>query len=155
MIEPIRIVRTDPQFTALIPLKIARQDMRKAIGPALAELRTAVGDQAIAVVGPWFAHHLRNPGETVDFEIGLPIAAPVAPAGRVRAGRWPAIRVAQTVHHGGYEGLGSAWARFREEIAAAGHTAAEGLYECYLVGPEASAEPAAWRTQLMKPLIEP
>jgi effector-binding domain-containing protein len=155
MIEPIRIVQTVPQLTALIPIKVPREDVRKVMGPGLAELKAAVAAQATAVVGPWFTHHLRDPGEIFDFEIGLPVAAPVAPVGRVRAGHWPAITVAQTVYHGGYEGLGAAWGEFMERIGAGGRKGAEGLFESYLVGPDASADPAAWRTQLSKPLIDP
>jgi effector-binding domain-containing protein len=155
MIEPIRMIRTIPQLTALIPIKIPSQEVRKIMGPGLAELKAAVAAQGIAIVGPWFTHHLRNPGEIFDFEIGLPVAAPVAPVGRVRAGQWPAMDVAQTIYHGGYESLGSAWGQFMEAVKAAGCAAADGLYESYVVGPEASADPASWRTQLNKPLIEP
>ena len=152
MIEPLRILRTAPQVTAFIPLRIPREDMRKVMGPGLAELRAAVAAQNIAVTGPWFTHHLRNPGENFDFEIGLPVAAPVAPVGRVQPGQWPAMTLAQTAYHGGYEGLGSAWGEFMAAIKAAGHEIAEGFWECYVIGPDADANPAAWRTILSKPL---
>jgi len=153
MIEPLCILNTLPQLTAVIPLKIPREDMRKVMGPGLAELRAAVAAQKIAVTGPWFTHHLKNPGEIFDFEICLPVATPVAPAGRVQPGQWPAMTIAQTTYHGGYEGLGSAWGEFMAAIKAAGHETAEGLWECYVLGPEGDPDPAAWRTELSKPLV--
>ncbi len=152
MIEPLRVFQTTPQLTAFIPLRIAREDMRKFMGPCLAELRATVADQKIAATGPWFTHHVKNPGEIFDFEICLPVATPVAPAGRVQPGEWPAMTIAQTIYIGGYEGLGAAWGEFMAAIEAAGHATAEGLWECYTLGPDADADPAAWRTVLSKPL---
>jgi effector-binding domain-containing protein len=123
------------------------------MGPGLAELKAAVAAQNIAVVGPWFTHHVSNPGEVFDFEICLPVERPVAPADRVKPGQWPAMNIVQTTYHGGYEGLGSAWGEFIGMIRAAGHKTVDGLYECYAVGPEASTDPKAWRTVLSKELV--
>ncbi len=152
MIEPLRIVQTTPQLTACIPFKIPREDMRLVIGPGLAELKAAVAAQNVAVSGPWFTHHLKNPAAIFDFELCLPVAAPVAPENRVTPGLWPAMKLARTIYHGGYEGLGAAWGEFLQRIEAAGHKTRDGLWECYVVGPDASGDPAAWRTELSKPL---
>jgi effector-binding domain-containing protein len=53
-----------------------------------------------------------------------------------------------------YEGLGGAWHRFRGWMEANGHKTASDLYECYVVGPESSLDPANWRTKLSRPMIE-
>ena len=45
-----------------------------------------------------------------------------------------------------------AWGEFDAWIAANGHTPGPDLWECYVVGPEASPDPANWRTQLNRPL---
>jgi effector-binding domain-containing protein len=90
---------------------------------------------------------------TFDFEIGVPVPSPVAAVGRVTAGRLPAATVARTVYHGPYEGLGAAWGEFEAWIVAAGHTPAPDLWECYVTGPESSADPADWRTEFNRPLI--
>ena len=153
MIEPLRIVRTTPQLVASLPIRVPREDIRKVMGPGLAELRATVAQQGVAVTGPWFTHHRRNPDTIFEFAIGLPVASSITPAGRVEPGEWPATSVARTTYHGGYEGLGSAWGQFLAAIATAGHRTAEGLWECYVVGPDAEADPAAWRTDLIKPLI--
>jgi effector-binding domain-containing protein len=152
MIEAVRIIQTTPQLTAFIAIKIVREDVRKVMGPGLAELKSAVAAQKVAIVGPWFTHHLRSPGEIFDFEICLPVAAPVVPDGRIKPGQWPAMKVAQTTYQGAYEGLGAAWGEFIEQIKAGGHDVADDLYESYAVGPEASADSSARRTVLSKPL---
>jgi effector-binding domain-containing protein len=153
VIESLRVIKTTPQLTAFIPIRVPREDIGKVMGPGLAELHAAVAAQHIAVVGPWFTHHVRDPGEVFDFEICLPVASTFAPANRVQAGQWPVMNVAQTTYHGGYEGLGSAWGEFIGVIKAAGHKTADGLYETYAVGPESSNDPSAWRTVLSKKLL--
>ncbi|MEH2493898.1 effector-binding domain-containing protein [Bradyrhizobium sp. AZCC 1678] len=154
MIEPLRVLQTKPLLTASIPIKVPREDIHKVMGPGLAELKAVVTVQNVAIVGPWFTHHLRNPGEVFDFEICLPVATPVAPVNRVKPGQWSAMKIVQTTYHGGYEGLGSAWGEFMGTIKAAGHRTADGLYESYDVGPEASTDPSAWRTVLSRELVE-
>jgi effector-binding domain-containing protein len=71
----------------------------------------------------------------------------------VKPGR-PALKVVRTVYHGPYEGLDGAWQEFSARTKANGHKTAGDLYECYLVGPESSPDPANWRTELSRPLIE-
>jgi effector-binding domain-containing protein len=91
--------------------------------------------------------------ETFDFEVGVPVKAPITSTGRVHASQLPAATVARTVYRGPYEGLGSAWCEFGEWIATEGHKPAANLWECYAAGPESNADPATWRTQLNRPLV--
>lgn len=152
MIDTPQITHVAAQQTAVIHLAIPRAQIREVMGPGITELMQTVAAQGVATVGPWFTHHLRMHPETFDFEIGVPVDAPVAPAGRVRPGQLPAATVARTVYRGPYEGLGDAWGAFDAWIAASGHTAAPDLWECYVAGPEAGADATAWRTELNRPL---
>jgi effector-binding domain-containing protein len=152
MIDPPQITRTAAQSTAVIHLTIPRREIQTVMGPAYGELMAAVAAQGIATAGPWFSHHLRMVPDIFDFEVGVPVKSPISAAGRVTPGRLPAVKVARTVYHGGYEGLGTAWGEFEAWIAAAGHTAAPELWECYVKGPESGPDPAGWRTELNRPL---
>jgi effector-binding domain-containing protein len=154
MLDDPQIVRTDPKIAAIIRLTIPRSEIRNVMGPGIAELMAAVAAQGIAAAGPIFSHHLRMDPDTFDFEIGVPVSAPISAAGRVRAGQLPAARVARTVYHGPYEGLAAAWAEFDAWIAAERYAAAPDLWECYLSGPDSDPDPAAWRTELNRPLTE-
>jgi effector-binding domain-containing protein len=152
MLDAPEITRTAGQLTAVIRLTIPREEIRIVMGPGLAELKAAVDAQGIALAGPWFTHHLRIDPEIFDFEICVPVTAPVAAVGRVRASQWPAMTVARAVYHGGYEGLATAWAEFDAWIAANGHTPGPDLWERYVAGPESNPDPASWRTELYRPL---
>jgi effector-binding domain-containing protein len=153
MLDRPQILQTAAQPTAIIRLTIPRAEIRNVMGPGYRELMAAVAAQRIAPAGPWFSHHLRMDPDTFDFELGVPVTAPIAAAGRVQPGELPAATVARTVYRGPYEGLGTAWARFNAWIAAEGHTPAPNLWECYVAGPESSPDPATWRTELNRPLI--
>lgn len=153
MIDTPRIVQTAEQPTAVIRLTVPRDQIRTVMGPGIGELMAAVAAQGIAPTGPWFTHHLRMDPATFDFEIGVPVQTTVASVGRVRPDRLPAARVARTVLHGGYEGLGAAWGELDAWIRANGYTPAPDLWECYAVGPESGPDPANWRTELNRPLM--
>ena len=51
-----------------------------------------------------------------------------------------------------HEGLGAAWEEFDAWITREGYTPAPDLLESYVAGPESSPDPAAWRTELSRPL---
>jgi len=152
MIDTPRIVRTAAQPTAVIHLTIPREEVRKVMGPGRQELMAAVAAQGIAATGPWFTHHLKMDPGIFDFEIGVPVAAPIVAAGRVQPSQLPAVTVARTVYHGDYEGLAGAWRELDSWIAAEGHQRSPDLWECYVAGPESNPDPASWRTELSRPL---
>jgi effector-binding domain-containing protein len=153
MLDPPQIIQTAPQLTAFIRLTVPRSEIRNVMGPGRAELMAALAAQGIAPTGAWFTHHLRIDSATFDFEICLPVAVPVVPAGRVQSGALPAATVARTIYHGAYERLGAAWGQFDSWVATQGLAPAPDLFECYLSGPESNPDPATWRTELSRPLL--
>ncbi len=152
MLDTPHITQTTTRMTAVIRLTIPRAEIQNVMGPGIAELMATIAAQGITPIGPWFDHHLKMAEDTWDFEICVPVSAPVVASGRVRPSQWPAMKVARTVYRGPYEGLADAWGEFLEWIAANGHTAAPDLYQCYVAGPASSPDPANWRTELTRPL---
>jgi effector-binding domain-containing protein len=152
MIDKPQIVQTAAQPAAIIRITVPRSEIQTVMGPGYQELMATVAAQGITPTGAWFTHHLNMDPETFDFELGVPIAAPISAVGRVTAGQLPAGTVARTVYHGPYEGLGDAWASFDTWISAEGHTPEPNLWECFVAGPESNPDPAAWRTELNRPL---
>jgi effector-binding domain-containing protein len=154
MLDIPQITQTTTQLTAIIHLTIPREEIRNVMGPGLRELMAALTAQGIAPAGPWFNHHLRMRPDIFDFEISVPVTAPVVAVGRVKPGKLPATKVARTVFHGDYEGLPAAWPEFDAWIVANGHTPGPDLWECYVSGPESSPDPSTWRTELNRPLTD-
>lgn len=153
MIDTPHIADLPAQRTALIHLTVPRDQIQHVMGPGISEVMATVAAQGLAITGPWFTHHLRMDPAVFDFEICVPVSSPVAAAGRVRPGELRAAKVARTVYHGGYEGLGDAWGEFMAWMAAQGLAQASDLWEVYEAGPESGPDPAQWRTVLHQPLI--
>lgn len=154
MIDLPHITQSAAQPAAVIRLTIPRAEIQNAMGPGIGEVMAAAAAQGIGPAGPVFSHHFRMDPDTFDFEVGVPVTAPVTPTGRVTAGELPAAKVARTVYHGGYEGLGDAWREFGAWLEAEGLEPASNLWEFYVVGPESGPDSASWRTELNWPLVD-
>jgi effector-binding domain-containing protein len=153
MIDSPKIVQTVAQHYVSLHLKVLSVEIQKFMGPGLAEVKAALAAQGVEATGPWFTHHFRIPAATFDFEMCIPVAVPIQAEGRIRPGIWPSMKVARTVYHGNYAGLGAAWGELEQWIASQGLAGATDLWERYVVGPEASGDPADWRTELNRPLL--
>lgn len=152
MLDNPEVIQTDEQLTAVIHLTVPRDEIRSVMGPAIAEVMSAIAAQGITPDGPCFSYHLKRPSDTFDFEVGFPVGRPITTVGRVKMSKLPAARVVRTTYRGGYEGLGAAWGEFCAWIDANGFSAQDSLWECYISGPESSPDPAMWRTELNRPL---
>jgi len=152
VLENPRLVNLAPRHFAGLHLIIPKAAIQREMGPGLREVHAALAQQGVPPAGPWLTHHLRIDPAVWDFEIGVPVAQPIAPAGRVLSREWPPMRVAQATHCGGFEGLGASWAELDAWVAAQKLAPCPDLWEVYPVGPESSADPSAWRTELNRPL---
>ncbi|MEX2122824.1 MAG: GyrI-like domain-containing protein [Woeseia sp.] len=154
MIDEPKIAQLDATPTAYIHLTIPRDKMPEVMGPAVEEVISTVAGQGVEATGAVFAHHLKMDPKTFDFEVGVPVSAPVAPSGRVEPGKRPVTRVAQTVYHGPYDGLPGTWGKFHDWLENSGHKWAPDIWECYVVHPGSEPDPANWQTQLNRPLAD-
>jgi effector-binding domain-containing protein len=152
VISPPAIIQSEAQPAAVIHIVTPRSEMMKVFGPAVGELMATLAAQGVEPVGAVFAHHLKMAPGTFDFELGVKVAAPVKASGRVKPGQLPATKLARTTYSGPYEGLPSAWGEFNAWMQAHGCEQAEDLWELYAVGPQATPDPAGWRTELNRPL---
>lgn len=153
MLDAPQIVQSEAMHTAVIRFNIPRADIQKVMGPAIGEVFATVAAQGLSPIGPVFSHHFSMNPDTFDFEVGIPVERPIAPAGRVLPAQLPVRRVARTSYHGPYEGLGAAWKEFKEWVTAQGHKQAPDLWESYERGPEAGPDSSTWSTQFNQPLI--
>ncbi len=154
MIETPEVIQTESRPTAFIHLTIPREEIQHVMGPGLQEVRAAVAAQGVAAEGPWFTHHLSFDPDRFDFEIHVPVSAPLVTVGRVTAGEWPSMKVARTVYVGRYDWLPKAWIEFNGWLHDQGLEPAGDLWEVYVSGPDKRSNPAEWRTELYRPLVD-
>lgn len=151
-IDTPEITQSQKLLTAVIRLKIPRDQIQHVMGPAIGEVMATVAEQGLTPAGPVFSHHFRMSPDAFDFEVGVPVSRPVRPAGRVVPAELPATKVARTNYRGPYEGLGTAWGEFMHWMEAQGLQQADHLWEFYATGPESGPDPTQWRTELSRPL---
>ncbi|MDQ1835035.1 GyrI-like domain-containing protein [Massilia scottii] len=154
MLDTPYITRTDPLQAAVIRLDIPRAEIVHVMGPGMAELLATTAAQGVGPDGRCYSHHFSMQSDRFDFEIGVPVSAPVTPAGRVQPGALPAARVARAVLHGSYDALPGAWGQLMAWIEAQGLSKAPGLWEVYVSGPDLDPDPSTWRTELNQPLTD-
>ncbi len=84
MIDAPEIVQLTAQPTAIISLKIPKDQIQHAMDPGIGELMSTLAAQGITPAGPWFTHHLKMSPDEWDFEISVPVSQPVTATGRVK-----------------------------------------------------------------------
>jgi effector-binding domain-containing protein len=152
MIDPPRIVQTQPLHYAALRQVCALDQISKVMGPGIGEVLAALQAQNVSPCGPWFTHHFHRPVETFDFEICFPVETPIQPHGNVNPGVWPAMTVARTVYYGNYSGLPHAWPELEQWMLLENHPRGTDFWERYLVNPDSTPDPAQWQTELNWPL---
>lgn len=162
-ISETAIVRLDPQATAAVRIRLPTADLD--LGAAFDRYLPIVGARLASVGGsisgpPFGRYHAFGP-ETVDVEIGFPVAGPTAglppiascPPGEVGASELPGGPVARTIHRGAYEDL----SRVYDELHAwiheqPGYDDDAGPWESYVDNPDAVPDVADLRTEVVWPL---
>ncbi len=154
MIATPYITQTSQQHTATLHLTVPREYIGRSMGAGVQQVLSVLTAQNISPSGPWFTHHHRRPTDTFDFEICFPVAQPIEPSGQVLPSIWPAMTVARTVFQGDYAGLPEAWGQFQAWLDTKAHNTASDLWEVYLVNPNSNPNPAEWRTELNRQIID-
>ena len=150
----VHLRETQPQPAASIQGRAAWAELSAFISAALTEIFGTAGGQGVRFAGPAYGiYHSPDSTEAeVDLEIGLPVAEPIEPAGRVIATVIPGGLVAATVHAGRYEEVAPAYRALGEWVQEHGHETAGPPREVYLVGPEQVQDPGSLRTEIVWPL---
>ncbi len=153
MIEAPKIIDIDPaRAIAVVRIHCPREELSCTLNRGVRELLDRIKTQGARAMGPLFTHHMRDPTDSFDCEVGVAVDLPVRAAGHVHPSQWPVMRAAHALYRGRYEDLPRAWADLQAWIARQGLAATGELWECYVTGPEIGSDASAWRTELYLPL---
>jgi effector-binding domain-containing protein len=120
----------------------------RAYGAVVAELER----QGVAPVGPPVALYDANVASTADVTAGFRTPGPVTPGEGLVAVALPGGRVVEVVHEGPYEAMEPTYDALMAWFAENGVDRGPVMWEEYLVGPPAAADPAEWRTRIVWPI---
>ena len=131
---------------------VAMNEIGKVMGPLFGELHGHIRQSGQQAAGAPLAIYYSPPGDTVDLECAIPVAAPIAGAGRVRAGELPAGKAATVTHVGPYDTLSQTWAALTAWMQSQGLAAAGAPWESYVTDPGAEPDQSRWRTDIFFPV---
>lgn len=155
--DPVEIEHLERQPVVCVRTTGPVADLPTMVGDSIAALGAFLRQQGIQPAGPpYVRYHAFGETET-DFELGVPVAEPIAGAGRIEAGELAGGAAVSTWHIGPHEQLGAAYTRIQDWLKQQ-HREPDGpareVYQWLDLGQSregaAMPDPATWRTQLVQ-----
>jgi effector-binding domain-containing protein len=155
----VEVIQLEPQPALIIRDTVAVERLGESVGERIEALSGFVQAHNIQLAGhPFVRYHTFGEIET-DFEFGVPVAEPVAGAGRIVAIEMPGGPAATTWHVGAHIKLGEAYARIAQWMKENGREPDSPAWEVYpwidLSGkgdPSAAASTSEGATRLIQPV---
>lgn len=151
----LTVFEADAIPTAVVEARnVPAQDLPSLFDRTFTGLLPALQEAQKEVVAPAFALYTRQPSDTVDLEVGLPLTSGLTRAlplgGDLIAvpSQLPGGSIAGLTYTGGYDGLAEAWAAFLNAIVGSGHHPGLPFFEVYVTEPRPDMDPADLRTDL-------
>jgi effector-binding domain-containing protein len=146
-------IRSVPRHdTAVVRVSTPTDQISQAVGPAMGAAFAAVGKAGAIPVGPPLCKYLTYSETSVEFETGVPVAAPFPGDGDVRAGEVGGCEAAVGVHVGPYDTIGQTYQKLQAWIEGQGRKPATVMWESYLTDPQQEPDSSKWRTEICWPV---
>lgn len=124
------------------------------IGVGLAELYAEVAAAGLQPAGPPSATYLDPLNGRTHVDLGVTVTPRTRHAEHdVHVAARHSRPVARTVHHGDYAGIGKAHRALADWVFSHGYQSAGPPTETYLVGPDTTADPTTYRTEVSIPVL--
>jgi effector-binding domain-containing protein len=141
-VQPVMSIRT----------RTAVQDLPQVLGKAFGDVAMAVGEQGQQPQGPPFVAYYNMDMQSLDIEVGFPVAKTLQAKGDVKPGDIPAGSVATTVYTGPYgDGMKAAYEALSKHVEEKKQVPTGVVYEIYLNSPM-DTPPEKLQTQIVFPL---
>ena len=141
----IEIEQQPRQPYVAVRTTVPMAEIGQHMGQVFGQLFGWLGMHQVTPIGPPWARYLAVGPDEVEFEVGVPVAAPVEASGPVTTGVRPATTVAKTLHVGPYDTLEGAYTAVMEWLGANGRLVTGAMWEVYESDPEQEPDPAKWR----------
>ncbi|MFP3712598.1 GyrI-like domain-containing protein [Puerhibacterium sp. TATVAM-FAB25] len=160
----ILVLEHEEQAVVGVRQVVRRDQLPAVVGRTVPIVAAALQRLGASPAGPPYARYRGAFGDTVDVEVGFPVVDALpgealelkqVAEGEVVVEPLPAVRAAEAVHVGAYEGLEGAYDRLAAWLGRHGLEPLDQSWEFYESGPSSDPDPAAWRTRLVMPVSGP
>lgn len=144
----------DQHFAVIKHAAVRLDDLRALFDAGFPALEKAMESGQMIPAGPGLAIYQGDPMESFDLYIGFPVAVPFSESVEVDGLSIEGLSIASgdaaaTSYYGSYDGLGMAWGKLMEFVAAQGRGLRDGLIiEAYVSMPEETVLAEDLRTDL-------
>jgi effector-binding domain-containing protein len=147
----IEVKEVEARPTLVIRATASPVKIPTLFGEFFSELYEYVGPRAQPEGGP-FGRYFEVREDSIDFEAGVVLSAPIEGRGRIEASELPAGSVAVTWHVGPYETLTEAYSAVETWMKECGRAPAGPMWEVYWSDPQKDVDPTTWRTEIFWPI---
>lgn len=150
-LSTIEVRELEPAHTAVVRMTISTSEVDRiprAIEQAMREIQAAGQEPA----GMPFVRTLAFEEQSMDLEVGWPVAEAYTAGDEVVASELPGGPAAVASFFGAYDQIGSAYEAIEAWCAEQGREVAGAPWECYFTDPNEEPDPAMWRTDVYFPL---
>lgn len=142
-----QFVDLEPQVAVARRARVGAGAIGTAIGDMLDAVFRSLEELGAEPAGPPYARYY-DMGETMDVEVGVPVATTVDVRTPDVVAELPGGRAVTARHVGPYDGLGESWRAVYAWIAKEGLTP-DASWERYLTDPHDEPDPDRWETELV------
>lgn len=143
------------QPVAAVRDRVRTDQIQDAFGPALEKVFATLSEGGHQLAGAPYTRYRGMPGDTIDVEIGFPVASPFAGSGDVVGETLPSGRAVEALHVGDYDSLRTTYEEVERWMREHHLTPAEQMWEIYEAGPGSDPDPSTWRTRIVWPITGP
>lgn len=148
----IQLTQHREEDTAVVHDRVPMAEIKQFFDRAIPAVMAALASLGTHPIGPPFAKYFGMPGDTVELEVGFPVAQAVQAIDGVTPGTLPEGPVVHAIHVGPYETLGETYDDVLAWMKDEGVEPADAMWEVYLSDPSAQPDPATWRTKVCWPV---
>ena len=145
-------VHLEPQAVAGVREVVPMGALTAFFARAFTATAEELGRHGVAPAGPPVALYRGLVTETVDVLAGFPLARPWDLDAGLAAATLRGGDAVMAIHRGSYDSLAATYDELTEWFAEHDLTPAPEMWEEYLLGPGAEADPHLWRTRIVFPV---
>jgi effector-binding domain-containing protein len=150
-LSAIAVRELSSQHTAVVRQRISMQETNRIPG-WIGETMEAVQRAGQQPAGMPFVRMLSMDTDSMEVEVGWPVAAPFSGDGEVLAGSLPGGPAAVASYYGPYEGIGPAYEEMQAWCKDQGRESSGPPWESYFTDPNTEPDQSKWRTDIHFPL---
>jgi effector-binding domain-containing protein len=132
----MQIIEKKETPTLSVRYRTPAAELPNSMGPVYGEIAAYMGKNGIRFAGPPFAMYYNMDMNDLDVEIGFPVPAAAAGAGRVKAGKLPGGSFAVAKHVGPYATIEETYNGLTAFVKEKGVQPEAYMFEEYLNSPE-------------------